>query len=172
MATTSDGRTNFRVPGAYLDLAAIGNEAAGITGPIPSSIEEHDDNQNHQESHTDETHVGPRFFNRIRNFFRRFTSSEYNPHTILNNDFSSVNEDDIEGVTVLPRTRDQMTSSTTSSRSLIMEPLPQRSNSPTPTQQESSDSEVEVLNELPVVSESLAREDGTRTPPPPDPQSY
>lgn len=98
------------VPNFRLDLSRIGNEAAGISSSRVSSIEEVPGEQRHSPDQA-ETRVPPipRFLNRMKNFVRRVTSTDYNPHTILDNDLSSVNEDDVEGVAVLPARRDHQT---------------------------------------------------------------
>lgn len=175
MATRSDQDLTFsNLNGGMLDLARIGNEAAGIQSnpnTVHVNFEDPTSSQTQEQQSELPQRPLPRLFNRMKNFVRRVTNTEYNPHTILNNDFSSVNEDDLEGVAVLPRTRDQIVSfyqyifdknyylliqvSSSSSRSLIMEPLPQRSRSPSP---QSSDSEVEVINQRSQPPESQQRD--------------
>jgi len=162
MAMSTD-ISNFR-----LDLSRIGNGTASASSSTrASSIEEVPGEPRHSPEQT-ETRVPPipRFLNRMKNFVRRVTATDYNPHTILDNDISSVNEDDVEGVAVLPARRDRQTMSNSSSRSLILEPLPQRSNSPTP---QSSDSEVEVIPNHEPAPGSPPRDN--LTPPPSDPHN-
>ena len=94
----------FRPPN-FLNLSRINSDAAGMPPAqvYPSSIEE---------GHTPEDEVmripigngveelpitrGGRIAGRVRNFIRRITNADNNPHTILDNDFASVSEDDIE----------------------------------------------------------------------------
>ena len=105
MAMSTD-ISNFR-----LDLSRIGNENTSVSSSIrASSIEEVPGEPRHSPDQT-ETRVPPipRFLNRMKNFVRRVTATDYNPHTILDNDLSSVNEDDVEGVAVLPARREHQT---------------------------------------------------------------
>jgi hypothetical protein len=170
----------FRSPG-FLHLARINSEAAGMPPRHihPSSIEEPHTPEdevmrisNDVEREEDGRRGVPRFFGRVRNFIRRVTNTELNPHTILDNDFASVSEDDIEnssnGVVVQQPIVTSMMSA--SDRSVILEPLPPQLL--TIERRASEDSEVEVIDlSCDTQNESPNSNTPTRamTPPPIDP---
>jgi E3 ubiquitin-protein ligase RNF13 len=155
--TTTIPSRPFRSPG-FLNLARISSEASGMPPPQrirPSSIEDSspphtpEDEVMRISSDTDLNQDGrrgvPRFFGRVRNFIRRVTNNE-NPHTLLDNDFASVSEEDIENssnnVVLQQPTVTSMLSA--SDRSVILEPLPPQLM--TLERRPSEDSEVEVID--------------------------
>uniref|UniRef100_A0AC34F0D3 RING-type domain-containing protein n=1 Tax=Panagrolaimus sp. ES5 TaxID=591445 RepID=A0AC34F0D3_9BILA len=153
--STSIPSRPFRSPG-FLNLARINSEASGMPPPQrirPSSIEEPS-----SPPHTPEDEVmripndgeqdgRPRFFGRVRNFIRRVTNTELNPHTILDNDFASVSEEDIENSSNNVILQQPIVTSmlSASDRSVILEPLPPQLM--TLERRPSEDSEVEVIDD-------------------------
>jgi hypothetical protein len=169
----------FRSPG-FLNLARINSDAAGMPPPQrirPSSIEEPHTPEdevmrisNEVERESDGRRGVPRIFGRFRNFIRRVTNTELNPHRILDNDFASVSEDDIEnssnGVVLQQPVVTSMLSA--SDRSVILEPLPAQLM--TIERRPSEDSEVEVIDpSCDTQNPSPNSSSRAMTPPPIDP---
>jgi hypothetical protein len=155
--TTTIPSRPFRSPG-FLNLARISSEASGMPPPQrirPSSIEDSspphtpEDEVMRISSDTDLNQDGrrgvPRFFGRVRNFIRRVTNNE-NPHTLLDNDFASVSEEDIENSSNNVVLQQPIVTSmlSASDRSVILEPLPPQLM--TLERRPSEDSEVEVID--------------------------
>uniref|UniRef100_A0A914Y9Z9 RING-type domain-containing protein n=1 Tax=Panagrolaimus superbus TaxID=310955 RepID=A0A914Y9Z9_9BILA len=157
-SATSIPSRPFRSPG-FLNLARINSEASGMPPPQrirPSSIE--DSSSSPQTPEDEVMHISndieqdgrrgvPRFFGRVRNFIRRVTNTELNPHTILDNDFASVSEEDIENssnnvIVQQPIVTSMMSAS---DRNVILEPLPPQLL--TLERRPSEDSEVEVIDD-------------------------